>query len=254
MQIEKFTDGYAICGDSTSGEVQKCVSELVGKFPLIIADPPYGNIVPHKWDVVKDSDDEFSDWMVEWTRSWSNQLHDGGAFYVWGGIGLPKFRPFMKFVPKIEVDGQLEMANMITWSKKRAIGTATNYLFTREECAYLVKGRAKKPRKFNVPLLDVKRGYQGFNPKYPAKSEFYRRTNVWTDINELFRGKRHPTEKAQRLHEVMIEIHTDPGEWVLDPFAGAGTTGAAARKLERNFVLIESDKKIFEGMVERFRP
>ena len=49
----------------------------------------------------------------------------------------------------------------------------------------------------------------------------------------------------------MIEIHTAPDEWVVDPFAGAGTTAAAARKLGRKFVMIESNVEIFEGMAER---
>ena len=252
MKIEKFKDGYAICGDCTSADVQNEVKNLVGSVPLIVADPPYGNIVPHKWDRTSDSDEIFSDWMVDWTRGWAEAiLQPGGAFYVWGGIGLPGFRPFMKFIPKIEDPGNFELANLITWSKRRAIGRPNNYLFTREECAYFIKGFSKRPRTFNVPLLETKRGYEGFNPKYPAKSEYYRRTNVWTDINEIFRGKRHPTEKAQRLHEVMIEIHTAPDEWVVDPFAGAGTTAAAARKLGRKFVMIESNVEIFEGMAER---
>lgn len=248
-----FEDGYAICGDCTSKKIQDQVKEFVDGVPLIIADPPYGNIVPHRWDKTSDSDDQFSDWMVDWTKSWASFLVEGGAFYIWGGIGLPGFRPFMKFIPKAEIRGEFELANLITWSKKRAIGRPNNYLFTREECAYFIKGFAKYPRTFNVPLLETKRGYAGFNPKYPAKSEFYRRTNVWTDINELFQGKRHPTEKAQRLHEVMIEIHTNEGEWVIDPFAGAGTTASAARKLGRKFVIIESNEEIFAGAVDRLR-
>ena len=129
----------------------------------------------------------------------------------------------------------------------------TNYLFTREECAYFVKGSAKKPFLFNIPLLDVKRGYEGYNKKYPAKSEYYRRTNVWMDINEIFQGKFHSTQKKQRLHEVMIEVHTNPGDYVIDIFAGAGTTAHAARKLGRKFIVIEQDINYFDGIVERLK-
>jgi DNA modification methylase len=118
----------------------------------------------------------------------------------------------------------------------------------------LIKGDdIKKPRRFNVPLLEEKRGYAGFNKKYPAKSEFYRRTNVWTDITEIMQGKVHDAQKQQRVIEIPIEVHTQPGEFVIDPFAGSGTTALAAAKLGRRFVVIEKDEKIFEDMLTRLR-
>jgi len=253
-----FTDGVAFNADCTDPFVQAAAERLLGgldgfQFPLIIADPPYGNIVSEKWDKVDTNDAQFAQWMIDWTRLWAKSLSPGGAFYVWGGVGTVGFRPFLRYLHDIEVPNQFELANLITWSKKRAYGVQNNYLWTREECAYFIKGNAKKPRYFNIPLLSTKRGYSGYNAKYPAKSEFYRRTNVWTDINEMFRGKVHPTQKQQRLHEVMIEVHTKAGEWVLDPFAGAGTTAFAARKLGRKFAVIEKDKKIFDDMVQRLK-
>lgn len=260
---EQFEDGHAILADSTSELVMLGALQLVSEatlpdrvepVPLIIADPPYGNIVDEKWDRVNDSDELFSDWMIRWTRGWTQYcLAPGGAFYVWGGVGRPGFRPFLRYLSEVEQPGQFELANLITWSKKRAYGVQNNYLWTREECAYFIRGDAKRPRCFNVPLLETKRGYAGYNAKYPAKSEFYRRTNVWTDINEIFRGKLHPTQKQQRLHEVMVEVHTQPGEWVIDPFAGAGTTAFACRKLGRRFVVIENDRGYFDDMVRRLR-
>lgn len=254
MKTEAFDDGYAVCADSTQPGTILQVRQLVGDVPLIIADPPYGRIVSEKWDNVKISAEEFSGWMASWTRHWAEKcLLPGAAFYVWGGIGKPRFRPFLRYLYNVEETTDLQLANLITWSKKRAYGVQNNYLWTREECAYFVNGDAKKPRKFNVPLLDQVRGYAGYNKKYPAKSDRYRRTNVWSDVTEIMRGKLHPTQKAQRVIEVPIEVHTNPGEWVIDPFAGAGTTAMACRKLGRKFVVIEQDEKCFEDMVARLR-
>jgi site-specific DNA-methyltransferase (adenine-specific) len=101
----------------------------------------------------------------------------------------------------------------------------------------LVKG--EKPATFNIPLLAKKRGYPGFSKKYPAKSEFYRRTNVWTDVNEIFSGKIHPCEKPSRLAEIMIETSCNRHETVVDFFAGSGSTGVAANKLGRECILYE---------------
>jgi DNA modification methylase len=245
--------GYVVHGDSTSSDVASRCAQMFPSVGLIIADPPYGNVVDEKWDRTLKTQGEFAQWMNDWTKLWTDHvLIDGGAFYVWGGIGAPSFRPFFEYLSKIERSGSFELANLITWSKKRAYGVQKNYLFTREECAYFVKGASKSPRKFNIPLLSTKRGYSGFNAKYPAKSEYYRRTNVWTDITEIMRGKLHPTQKAQRLHEVMIEVHTDPGDYVVDIFAGAGTTAMAAKALGRKFVVVESDASMVSDMVKRF--
>lgn len=251
-RIEQFDDGYAVLGDSTSSETLRHVTSLIGHVPLIIADPPYGNIVSERWDRVNTQDHEFCGWMISWTKKWSEALHPGGSMYVWGGIGKVGFRPFFRYLVTAEAPGEFELANLITWKKRRGYGKQRDYLFCREECAWFVKGDAKHPRRFNIPLLDEKRGYAGYNKKYPAKSEFLRRSNVWVEP-ELLRGKVHPTQKAQRVIEIPIEVHTQTGEYVIDLFAGAGTTALACRKLGRKFVVIESDETIYSQMVDRLR-
>jgi site-specific DNA-methyltransferase (adenine-specific) len=254
MRIEQVEGGYAVCADSSRLEVTSEVRGLTGDVPLIVADPPYGNILPVSWDRFIEPDVRFVQWMMYWTANWQRVLLDGAAFYVWGGIGTPEFRPFLRYLVRVEEETPLRLANLITWKKKRAYGVKHNYLFTREECAYFINGSdIKKPRCFNIPLLEEKRGYAGYNEKYPAKSEYYRRTNVWTDVTEVMRNKVHDAQKAQRVIEVPIEVHTTPGEWVIDPFAGSGTTALAARKLGRRFVVIEKDEKTFEEMLERLR-
>lgn len=253
MKVEKVVGGYAILGDSTSSNVREFVRQKAGQVALIIADPPYGNIVDEQWDRVDKSADAFVEWMIQWTRAWTKCLLPGGAFYVWGGVGKPGFRPFLSYLSRVEEKGNFELANLITWSKKRAYGVQNNYLWTREECAYFIRGDAKKPHCFNIPLLEDKRGYAGYNPKYPAKSEFYRRTNVWTDITEIFKGKLHPTQKQQRVMEVPIEVHTQANDYVVDIFAGAGTTAFAARKLGRRFIVIEKDETYFNLMLKHLK-
>ena len=253
MKSYIFKDGIAIQGDSMSQETVDFVSNHVGgEVALVATDPPYGNIVDEAWDRTDLSDTDFAAEMVEWTQKWASILAQGGAFYVWGGLGLRGFRPFFKYLTMAE-SPNFQLANMITWSKKRAYGVQNNYLYTREELAYFVKGNAKKPRCFNIPLLETKRGYSGYNAKYPAKSEFYRRTNVWTDVTEIFRGKLHPTQKPERVVEIPIEVSTNAGDWVVDPFSGAGTTAFAARKLDRKFVVIEREESYFDALVERLK-
>jgi DNA modification methylase len=180
--------------------------------------------------------------MQEW-------LIKGGSAYVWGGIGKPHDRVFFEYLATVEEKTKMTMRNLIVWSKRRAYGKSNDYLFTREECAWLVNG--DKPKTFNIPLLDKERGYAGFNKDYPAKSKFLRRTNVWTDINELFSGKVHIAQKPEKLAEIMISTHTKKDDIVMDPFAGSGSTGFAARNLGRRFILIELDPSNFKIICDR---
>ena len=255
MKVETFNDGVAICGDCTSREVIDEITKILGdrKFSAIITDPPYGNIIEEEWDKWNGNQHTFVDWMVSWTNEFSELLVDGGAMYVWGGYGIPGFRPFFEYAQRVEGESPLRISNLITWLKKRAYGVQHNYLSTREEILYMVKGNIKKPATFNVPYLDTKRGYAGYDAKYPAKSEFYRRTNVWTDITEIFRGKVHPTQKPLQVFEIPMLANTNPGDWVFDPFGGSMTAAFAARGLERNWICVERDEKIFDDAVESLR-
>jgi len=255
MLVKRFSDGIVILGDSTSKEVFDFVKNEVQQVPLFVCDPPYGNIVGDhincQWDKVTVDDKQFAAWMVSWTKLWSQILVDGGAFYTFGGYGIPNFRPFFRYIVAVEEETDLKLSAPIVWAKKRAYGIKWGYLSTREELAYFVKGDIKKPHTFHIPLLEKKRGYGGYNKKYPALSEFFRRTLVWTDVTEILRGKVHETQKAQRVVEIPIEVHTEPGEYVVDLFAGSGTTAFAARKLGRKFVVIEKLEKDFDEIVKK---
>lgn len=53
----------------------------------------------------------------------------------------------------------------------------------------------------------------------------------------------HETQKPVRLLLELVELFTDPGEIILDPFCGSGTTGVACLRLGRRFIGIEKDPK-----------
>lgn len=55
----------------------------------------------------------------------------------------------------------------------------------------------------------------------------------------------HPTQKPDSLMEALVRDFTDPGDTVLDPFMGSGTTGVACVRLGRNFIGWEKDPKYF---------
>ena len=235
-----FSEGSVIRGDI----LEPSTFDGLDLFPLIIADPPYGGILSEDWDT----------WTsIEYLKLAiivKDLLVKGGSAYIWGGVGTFRNRPFFEFMSVVEVETGMYL-RPITWNKKRAYGKKDDYLFTREEIAWLIKG--EHPSIFHIPLLGVKRGYEGYDSRYPAKSEYKRRTNVWTDITEVMRGKKHVAEKPERLAEVMIETHTNPGDTVLDLFSGSANVSVVARRMGRKFVAVEGHKETFDKIVERLK-
>lgn len=72
-------------------------------------------------------------------------------------------------------------------------------------------------------------------------------------VNPPDRDGRHPTEKPRLLMCDLIHDFTNPGDTILDPFMGSGTTGVACVKLGRKFIGIEKDPKYFQIACERIR-
>lgn len=114
-----------------------------------------------------------------------------------------------------------------------------DYLFCREEIAWYSMSPERTKVTFNIPLTNIKRGYAGWNPKYKAKSEYKRVSNVWTDIPELQRPERQ-AQKPIPLMNRLIETHSNMGDLVVDCFAGWGTTGVSALSLKRRFLGCEA--------------
>lgn len=61
----------------------------------------------------------------------------------------------------------------------------------------------------------------------------------------------YPTQKPLKLLERIVRVHSEVGDWVLDFFAGSGTTGEAAARLGRHFVLIDNNPEAVEIMKQR---
>ncbi len=102
----------------------------------------------------------------------------------------------------------------IVWRKNYA--SSTNFLNARHEQAYLLaKGRPAKP---SNPLDDVR---------------------PW----EYTGNRAHPTEKAVSILEPLIQTFSRPGDLVLDPFSGSGSTLVAAALSGRSYLGIELDSR-----------
>lgn len=80
--------------------------------------------------------------------------------------------------------------------------------------------------------------------KWIATRHWSQYTNVFTDLPTA--DTAHPYEKPISLIARLLLNHTSPGDSVLDPFCGSGTTAVVARSLGRSYIAIESDRQHFE--------
>ena len=80
--------------------------------------------------------------------------------------------------------------------------------------------------------------------------------NNWVIDNPFLRGETlrkniHPTVKPLKLMTYILTIGSRPGDTILDPFMGSGTTGVAAKILHRDFIGFEIERKYFEIAQQR---
>ncbi len=61
----------------------------------------------------------------------------------------------------------------------------------------------------------------------------------------------YPTQKPVKVLERIVRVHSDPGDLVVDPFAGSGTTGEAAARLGRRYLLVDENPEAVRVMRER---
>lgn len=127
-------------------------------------------------------------------------------------------------------DSGFKMLRLLEWVK-------TNPVPLNSKGFYLSNGR-------EIAIACVKEGKPTFNSEY--------NNGIFNLPIHRDGGKRvHPTQKPLVLMKKLIEIHTNKGDTIIDPFAGSGTTLLAALSTQRNSIGSELDPKYFAIANER---
>ena len=218
---------------------------------LILIDPPYYGVVKDGWDNQWKDMDEFLEWCKVWMIESLRILKPTGSFYIWGGVGEISDTIIRQ---KFLLDGiGFHFKDWITWKKSRGMGNRRGWLYTREECLWYVKDNNNffwnEYEQYSDEKSEFTTGFSG----YDLKSENKRITNVWSDIPEQLgnKGVLHYTPKPVMAMERIIKASTTEGQLVLDFFGGSGSTGIAARNLNRKCVLVEKDVNSINEMKRR---
>lgn len=76
--------------------------------------------------------------------------------------------------------------------------------------------------------------------------------SIIADVPDCY-SREHPTQKPIGITSAVMQLASNKGDLVLDPFAGSGTTGIAAIKNDRHAILIEQDEKYCEIIIKRIQ-
>ena len=236
--------GRVVCGDAAS-----VLTKLsIGTFDLLFADPPYN--LTKKFGKEKFSSTTgaaYETWLDSWLELTVPLLKKTASVYICGD---------WRSSAAIQRVGSkyFKLQNRITWEREKGRGAKANWKNAAEDIWFFtvsdqftfnldaVKHRRRviAPYRENGKPKDWNESADGnFRDTHPS--------NLWTDITVPFWSMRentdHPTQKPEKLLAKIILASTNPGDLILDPFAGSGTTAVVAKKLGRDFVAIESDEE-----------
>lgn len=237
------------------GNCIKILNELIKNksVDLIFADPPYnlsGNGLKWKgsktggdWYMVNEKWDKMTaPRYLQFTRKWigacRKALKDQGSIYI--SCTYHNIAEVMIILKQLD----FKIHNVITWHKINAMPNMTRRVFTHstEFIVWAVKGRNWT---FNYEKL------KKINPEKQKDGALKQMRDVWSlplvQGKERLKGENgralHPTQKPEEMLKRIIIASSNKGDLVLDPFLGSGTTAFIAKKLGRNWIGIEKNRK-----------
>ena len=213
---------------------------------LVFADPPYnlqlaGTLSRPDQSVVDAVDDEwdqfasfaaYDDFTRRWLAGARRAMKPNATLFVIGSYHNI-FR-----VGAILQDLGFWILNDIVWRKANPMPNFRGRRFTNAHETLIWAARDADAKKYTFHYEALKAG----NEDCQARSDWY--LPLCTGAERLKDGsgaKTHPTQKPESLLQRVLLSASNPGDLVLDPFFGTGTTGAVAKKLGRHFVGIERD-------------
>lgn len=238
------------------GDSIKLMSELPAQsIDAIFADPPYnlqlgGELLrpDHSHvDAVDDDWDKFADFAAydkftyEWLKAAKRLLKPDGCLWVIGSYHNI-FR-----VGAILQNLGFWILNDIVWCKTNPMPNFRGMRFTNAHETLIWASVSKDARPcFNYEAM------KNLNDEKQMRSDW---SLPICSGKERLKGdngaKVHPTQKPISLLYRVIVSSTKPGDVILDPFFGSGTTGAVAKQLGRHFIGLERDKSYVKHAVRR---
>lgn len=227
-----------LCGDAT--KPQDYTRLLEGSpADIIFTDPPYNmNYQSHKLGGIENdnmTEEAFITFAEQFWQRFAENLKEGGTFYVCSSVLA--FPPFLYALKK----NGLVYGALIVWVKPAGGLGWQDY---RRQHELVIKGARKGKRA--APILYGWR--EGRHYFFDSRAE----TDVWEVGRRAGATMLHPTQKPLALVQRAIKNSSRPGEIVLDPFAGSGSTLIAADREGRQARLMELDPVYCDVIIRRW--
>ncbi len=244
-----------------TGTIQGDCLEVAKLLPLhsvdlLILDPPYNlskSFNGRKF--AKRTVDDYATWLDQVVCAFKPLLKTTASIYICGD--------WLSSASIFSVaSSHFIVQNRITWEREKGRGAQSNWKNSSEDIWFCTMSENYT---FNVDDVKLRRKVvapyrnQDGTPKdWQATGEGNFRdthpSNLWTDLTIPFwsmpENTDHPTQKSEKLIAKLVLASSNPGNFVLDPFLGSGTTSVVAKKLGRNYLGIELDET-YSLLVER---
>ncbi len=237
-----------------------------GSIDLIYADPPYNLSgkklalvnnktggpfykMNEKWDVWEY--DDYVGFTEKWLTGAREVLKPSGSLYV--SCTYHNIAEIISITKKLG----FKLNNILTWYKTNAMPNITRRTFTHatEYVCWFVKGKNWKLNYEELKKFNPHRTKEGRPKQIRDFINFIELPIV--QGKERLRGENgraiHPTQKPEKLIEMILIASSDREDLVLDPFFGTGTTGVVASKLGRKWIGIEIDETYFKAAYQRIK-
>jgi len=213
---------------------------------MVFADPPYnlqlgGDLFRpegSRVDAVDDDWDKFDTFAAydEFTRAWLKEarriLKPNGTLWVIGS-----YHNIFRVGAALQ-DAGYWILNDIIWRKSNPMPNFRGTRFTNAHETLIWASRSEDSRyTFNY------RAMKALNDELQMRSDWLLPICAGGERVKEGGAKAHPTQKPEALLYRVLLACTDPGDVVLDPFFGTGTTGAVARRLGRCWIGIERESR-----------
>ncbi|TVR70481.1 MAG: site-specific DNA-methyltransferase [Marinilabiliales bacterium] len=241
-----------------------CV-ELLKELPdssvdLVFADPPYNlqlggdlyrpdqtkvSAVNDVWDRFS-SLEEYDKFTLAWTVECRRVLRDTGSFWVIG-----TYHNIFR-LGKILQDIGFWILNDIVWVKTNPMPNFMGTRFSNAHETLIWAARSANSRyTFHYHSMKV------MNDDLQMRSDWLIPVCQGSERIKANGRKAHSTQKPEELLQRVILSTTNPGDTVLDPFSGSGTTAAVAKRLGRRYIALEREQeyiKIANDRLEKVEP
>lgn len=149
----------------------------------------------------------------------------------------------------------LIVRNRITWERDKGRGARRNWKNACEDIWFCTVSdrytfeveRVKLRRRVLAPYRDAAGRPRDWQQNADERYRDTHPSNLWTDITVPFwsmpENTDHPAQKSEKLLARLVLASSNPGDFILDPFAGSGTTAVVAQKLGRRCLGIELEEE-----------